>query len=153
MDTQQPQAVLSRSKSSRFAGAPSTTSLLGIQQVHRHQVVHRDAAIAATNTITQDAHLHIVYKTGRSMNQKQDGVECEYIHTMVNSSQLTIYHTAGVHLELRDQYIAAWYREHPWLTKASGHTVGDIEHHGVVSSGIFRKEFPTAHPPEWMKQT
>ena len=31
-------------------------------------------------------------------------------------------------------------------------TVSEIEHHDVVSSGIFTDAFPDKHPHEWMKQ-
>jgi hypothetical protein len=40
----------------------------------------------------------------------------------------------------------------PWSTKAFAHTVREIEHHDVVSSGIFADEFPDKHPSEWTKQ-
>jgi len=31
-------------------------------------------------------------------------------------------------------------------------TVSEMEHHDVVSSGIFADEFPDNHPREWTKQ-
>jgi hypothetical protein len=65
-------------------------SLIGTQQERRHQLVHRNAADAATKHMTEDAHLKIVCKTGSSMNEKQHAVGCEYRHTAVNSWQLTV---------------------------------------------------------------
>jgi hypothetical protein len=38
------------------------------------------------------------------------------------------------------------------MKKAFVHTVHEIEHHDVVSSGIFANEFPDKHPREWTKQ-
>jgi len=40
---------------------------------------------AATNHMTQDAHLKIVRKTGSSRNKKQHVVGCEYIHIKANA--------------------------------------------------------------------
>jgi len=34
---------------------------------------------------------------------------------------------------------------------ASLHTLREIEHHDVVSPGMFTDEFPDKHPQEWMK--
>jgi hypothetical protein len=96
--------------------------------------------------------LKIVRKTGSSTNKKQHAVGCEYIHSGVNGRQLTIYHTAGVCRELRDQFIAARNGKPPWSTKAFVRTVHEIEQHDVVSSGIFADEFPDKHPREWTKQ-
>jgi len=90
MDTQPPLPGESGSKSSQWVGATSNTSLIGTQQDRRHQVVHRDAAIAATNHMTQDAHLQIVCKTGSSKNQTQHAVWCEDIHIEVHSCLLTV---------------------------------------------------------------
>ena len=49
--------------------------------------------------------------------------------------------------------MAARNRKHPWSTKAFVRTVREIEHHDVVSSGIFTDEFPDKRPHEWMKHT
>jgi hypothetical protein len=38
------------------------------------------------------------------------------------------------------------------LTKAFAHTVCKIEHHDVVTSGIFADELPDKHSQEWTKQ-
>jgi len=152
MDTQPPQPGPSGSKSGQLADASSNMSLIGTQQERRHQLVHRKAADAATKHMTEDAHLKILRKTGSSTNKKQHAVGCKYLHTAVNSHQLTIYQIAGVGRELRDQFIAARNGKHPWLTKAFVHTVRKIEHHDVVSSGIFADAFPEKHPREWTKQ-
>jgi len=90
MDTQQPQPGPSGSKSAQLADASSNMSLISTQQERRHQLVHREAADAATKHMTKDAHLKIVLKTGSSKNKKQHAVGCEYLHTVVNSLQLTI---------------------------------------------------------------
>jgi hypothetical protein len=73
-----------------LAGATSNTELLGTQQEHRHKLVHRDAANAATKQMTQDAHLKIVRKTGSRKIKKQHAVECEYVHIEANGSQLMV---------------------------------------------------------------
>jgi hypothetical protein len=77
-------------ESSRTTGASHNAPLGETQQQRRHQLVHRDAAIVATETITQDAHLKQVCKTGISMNMKQHAIGCESIHICVNDSQLKI---------------------------------------------------------------
>ena len=90
MDTQPSQPGQSGSKSSRLAGALPNTSLIDAQQEHRHQLVHCESASAATESMTQDAHLNIVRKTGCSMNTQQHAVGCECSHTVVNGRHLTI---------------------------------------------------------------
>jgi len=90
MDTQPPQPGPSGSKSGQLAGASSNTSLIGTQQERRHQLVHREAADAATKHMTEDAHLNIVRKTGSSTNKKQHAVGCGYLDTVVNGRQLTV---------------------------------------------------------------
>jgi hypothetical protein len=90
MDTQPPQPGESGSEWSRLASALSNTPLCGTQQEHRQQLVHRDAANAATKYKTQDAHLKMVYKAGSISNGKQHAVGCEYLHTVVNVRPLTI---------------------------------------------------------------
>jgi len=107
MDTQSPQPGESGSKSSRMAGATSNMAIIGTQQERRHQLVHHDAANAATKHMTHDAHSKIVCKTGSSKNKKQHAVGCENIHIKIKGHQLTIWRTAGVRRELRDQIIAA----------------------------------------------
>jgi hypothetical protein len=58
----------------------------------------------------------------------------------------------GVHRELRDEFIAAHNGKPPWSTKALLPTVCEIEHHDVVSSGIFADEFLDTRPLDWTKQ-
>jgi len=58
----------------------------------------------------------------------------------------------GVRRELRNEFIAARNGKPPWSTKAFVRTVCEIEHHDVVSSGIFADEFPDKRPHEWTKQ-
>ena len=52
--------------------------------------------------MTQDAHVKIVRETGRSTNKKQHAVSCEYIHTVVNGRQLTVYRAVAECRELCD---------------------------------------------------
>ena len=58
----------------------------------------------------------------------------------------------GVCREQRNEFIAARNGKPPWSTKAFVRTVREIEHHDVVSSGIFADEFPDKRPHEWTKQ-
>jgi len=129
-----------------MAAASSNTSLIGTQQQHSHQLVHHDAANAATKNMTQDANLKIICKTASSTNQKQHAVGCEYIYLVVTSLQLTGCHTAGLRRELRDQFIAACKGKPPWSTKALVSTVREIQPHDVVSSRIFAENFPEKLP-------
>jgi len=55
----------------------------------------------------------------------------------------------SVHRELRKELIAARNWKPPWSTKAFVRTVGEIEHHDVVHSGIFADEFPDKYSREW----
>jgi len=102
--------------------------------------------------MTQDAHLKIVRKTESSKNKKQHAVRCEHIHIEANGGQLTVLRTAGVLRELRNEFIAAHNGKPPRSTKAFVSTVREMEHHDVVSSGIFADEFPDKRPREWTKQ-
>jgi hypothetical protein len=52
MDTQPPLPDESGSNTGRLAGATSNTEILGDQQERRHQLIHRDAANAATKHMT-----------------------------------------------------------------------------------------------------
>jgi len=74
MAPQTPQHGLIESKSSRTAGASSNAPLVETQLHRRHQLVHRDAAIAATENMAQDAHLKKVRKTGCSNNRQQHAI-------------------------------------------------------------------------------
>jgi len=60
-----------QSEPSRTTGASSNEPLAKTQQQRRHQLVHCDAAIAATENMAQDAHLKKVRKTGRRNNWQQ----------------------------------------------------------------------------------
>ena len=65
---------------------------------------------------------------------------------------MTVSRTADVRRELRNKFIPARNGKPPWSTTAFVHTVRKIEHHDVVSSGIFADEFPDKRPREWTKQ-
>jgi len=59
----------------------------------------------------------------------------------------------GVHRDLHNKFTAARNAKPPGSTKVYVRTVREIEHHDVVSSGIFVDEFPDKHPHEWTKLT
>ena len=90
MDTQPPPPGESGSNTGRLAGATSNKEILGTQQEHRHKLVHRDAANAATKHITQDGHLKIVRKTGSRKDKKQHAVGCKCIHIEAMGGQLPV---------------------------------------------------------------
>jgi len=90
MDTQPPPPGESGSNTGRLAGGTSNTEILATQQDRRHELVHRDAANAATKHMTQDAHLKIVRKTGSRKNKKQHVVGCECIHIKAIGGQFTV---------------------------------------------------------------
>jgi len=150
---QRPQPGESRSELIRSVGASSNLSLAGTQQQRRHQLVRCNAANAATETMTQDAHSTIPSKTGSSKNTKQHAIECEYNHIAGNGHQLMVWHTAGIWQEVRDQFIAACIGNSLRLTKASDLTVYEINHHDVVSAGMFRDKCHDEHPRDWTKQS
>jgi len=77
-------------ESGRTTGASRNAPLRETKQQCRHQLVHRDAAIVATENMTQDAHLKKVRKTGSSKNKKQHAIGCESIHIRLNERQLII---------------------------------------------------------------
>jgi len=110
-------------KSSRTTGASTNAPPGERLQRSRHQLVHRDAAIAATDNMTQDSHSKTVGKPGSSMNMKQHAIGCESMHLNVAVGPLERWHTAGVRTELRDKFIAASNGKPPWSTKASIRTV------------------------------
>jgi len=70
----------SGSELSETIGASFNASLEGTQQRRRHQAVHREAANVATENMTQDAHLKIVWITGRGTHKKQHAIGCGYFH-------------------------------------------------------------------------
>jgi len=87
-ETLPPSAI--EAESSRTTGASRNAPLGKTQQQRRHQLVHRDATIVATENMTQDAHLKKVRKTGSSKNKKQHAIGCESIHICVNDGQLKL---------------------------------------------------------------
>jgi hypothetical protein len=137
---------------SRTTGASSNALLAETQQQHRHQSVHRDAAIVCTENMTQDAALNKVRKIKSKQNRKQHAIGCESSHICVNDRQLRILPTAGIRRELRDHFIDSHNSKPPWSTKAFIHTVRQIEHHHVDSSGSFTDEFHDKRPWEYTKQ-
>jgi hypothetical protein len=54
-----------------MTGASRNAPLGETQQQRKHQLVHCEAAIVATEIMTQDAHLKKVHKPGSSKNEKQ----------------------------------------------------------------------------------
>jgi len=135
----QPEVI--EAESSRTTGASNNAPPSETPQQCRHQVVHRNAAIVATENMTQNARLKIVSKTVSNRKQKHQANGCESIHINVDDGRLTVSRTAGVRRELRDQCIAAYNGKSPWLTKAIVCTVREIEDDGVVSSEAFADEF------------
>jgi hypothetical protein len=64
--------------------------ILGTHQEDRHKLVYRYAANAATEHMTQHAHVKIVRKTGSRKNKKLHAVGCERIHIEAIGGQLTV---------------------------------------------------------------
>jgi hypothetical protein len=83
--------------------------------------------------MTQVAHFQIICKTASSTNKKPHVVECEYINTVVNGRNVTVYHVAGVRCETHAQFIAARNGKPTWPPQALVLSVRKIEHHDVVS--------------------
>jgi hypothetical protein len=90
MAPQTPQPGVIQSESSRTPGASSKAPLAYTQLQRRHQLVHRDAAIAATKYMAQDAQLKKVHNTGCSNNRQLHAICCELLHIDIKGSQLTI---------------------------------------------------------------
>jgi len=65
-----------QSESSRTTGASSNAAQAETQLQRTHQLVHRDAAIAATENMAQGADLKKVCKTGRRNNRQQHAIGC-----------------------------------------------------------------------------
>jgi len=76
------------SGSSHMTGNSSNVPLAEKQLQRWHQLVHCDAAIAATEHMAHDAHFKIVHKTGPSNNWQQHAIGCEYLHIDVDGGQL-----------------------------------------------------------------
>jgi hypothetical protein len=77
MPPQTPQPGVIQSESSRMGGASSNAPLAETQLQRRYQLVHRDAEIAATENMVQDAHLNKIHKTGRNNNRQQHSIRCQ----------------------------------------------------------------------------
>jgi len=77
-------------ESSRMTGASNNAPPSEAKQQPRHQVFHRDAAIEATDNMTQDANLKIVRKTRSSKDEKLHAIACESIDIEVDDGQLTV---------------------------------------------------------------
>jgi len=90
MDTQTPQPEVTGSESSQTTGVSTDSSHNGTQHERSHQLVHHNATYAASKHMTQDANSKIVRKTWSSMNKKQHGIACEYLHTVVNGREITV---------------------------------------------------------------
>jgi len=65
------------SELSHMMGSASNAPLAETQQQFRHQLVHCNAAIAATENMTQDEQLEIVRKTGCSSIRNQHAIGCD----------------------------------------------------------------------------
>jgi len=90
MAPQSPQPGVIQSESSLTMGDSSNAPLADTQQQRRHQLVHRNAAIAATENMAHDADFKIVCITGRSNDKTQHAIGCDYLHIDAESGQLTI---------------------------------------------------------------
>jgi len=73
----------SGSESSRLMESSSNSLLADTQPPRRHQVVHRDNDNSATEYMTQEEYIHIIYRTGSSKNQKQQAIQSRYNHITV----------------------------------------------------------------------
>jgi len=80
MATQIPQPGENGIEVGGSTGITPNTLFSGTQQERRHQLVHCNAANAATKNMTKDAHLKIVRKTESSKHKKQHAIGCKYIH-------------------------------------------------------------------------
>jgi hypothetical protein len=147
--THTPQPGENGTESRGSTGVTPNTLFSGTQSERKHQLIHRNAANAAANNVTQDAHFKIVLNTGRSKTKNQHPIGCEYIYITVNDGQQTVWYTVGIRKELRDQCIAAHNGKCPWSTKSFTRTVLEIEHRDVISCGIFVDTLRSKRPWEW----
>jgi hypothetical protein len=90
MAPQTAQESTSGSELSRMMGASSSMSQTAPQHQRRFHLVHRDAAIAATEDMTLDTPLETDFSMRSSKNMKQHAIGCEYIQIEFDSRQLTI---------------------------------------------------------------
>ena len=74
---QTPQPGVIQSGSSWMTDASTNAPLAETQQQCRHDIVHRGAAIAATDNLVLVAHLKKVRKMGRSNNRQWHAIRCE----------------------------------------------------------------------------
>jgi hypothetical protein len=102
--------------------------------------------------VPQDARVKILRKTGIRKNGKQHAGGCEYIHIEANGDKLTLYHKAGLHTELSNEFITVRNGKPPWWTQVFVRTDREIEQHYDVRCGILAAEFPDKHPRDWTKQ-
>jgi len=77
MAQQAPPPGVIQSESNRTSGPLPNAPLAETKPQRRHQLVHRDAAIAATEIIALDAHLNMLRKTRHSYNTQQHAIGCE----------------------------------------------------------------------------
>jgi len=77
MTSQTPWPGVIQSELSWTTGASPNAPLAETQLQRRHQLVHRDAAIAATENMAQNAGLKKVRKSGRSNNRQPHSIGCE----------------------------------------------------------------------------
>jgi hypothetical protein len=101
--------------------------------------------------MAQDADIIIVRKTGSSENLMRHAAGGGYIHTMVNSRQLTVKYLVSVRRVLSDQCITASNGKPPWSRKAFVCRVHTMEHHDILSYGIIGDKFHDKHPRESTK--
>jgi len=83
-------------------GASSNMPSAETQLQHRHQLVHSDAAIAATGNMTLDEPTKMAHNTRNNKNQKEHAHRCAYMQIEVDCRQLMIWHEGGVHIESCD---------------------------------------------------
>ena len=87
---QPPQPCESASESSQTIEVSWNTTHNGTQQQHNDQLVHCNAANAATANMALDTHLEWVLMIRSSKNLKQHAVGCEYIHIEIDRHQLYV---------------------------------------------------------------
>jgi len=77
--TQISQTAVIGSESSQITGASSHASSAETQQQHRHQFVHHNTAIAATENMTHNTHVKMVSYNGHRKMNKQHAIRCELL--------------------------------------------------------------------------
>jgi len=137
---------LSHTASAVFHEPPAVT-----QQKCGHQSVHSDSANTVTENMNQNPTLTIDVWTESSTNKKQHGIGCEYIHSEVDGSQVTIKSPAAVCGALHDRFVAARNGKPPWSTKILIHSVNKLHVQDIVSCRIFEGELWNNYPQEWIE--